>query len=540
VASIWWEIAFQIKVAVLSDGAVEESELNVAHQILAPAADIIAHVDDSWAAFSPLLESEVGGLLDFITADEPKLIRKYKDSSGELNLNSSLIVPVLITSTLATQSLDIAQLFRKAFTLAFKLIIQADGTVGDEERASYAMATQVADVRVETCRVALEHLLLAFESTEQESKVSAGGLAGAPSISKSNEKQRDPEEALREAAKELEDLIGLRPVKEEITRLANYLKVEAKRKAAGLPSGKQSLHFVFTGNPGTGKTTVARIMSKLLFGYGVLPTATLIETDRGNLVGGFLGQTAIKTKEVIGSALDGVLFIDEAYTLAPSTPHGDQFGQEAIDTILKAMEDNRDRLVVIVAGYTSNMASFLESNPGLKSRFTRFIVFPDYSPKDLCKIFLTMAEHNQYTLDPQAAANLAIICHALFIAHDRNFGNGRLVRNLFEKTLGNHADRVVAVDELTREVLTTIVADDLPYEMAGLRGKVDFTEERWLARCESCGVVHKAGIKLITKSVKCKCGSGFRVPCWSIASDGKPFGKLISVDSDEAEFQVWN
>ena len=537
-ASIWWEIALQIKIAIMADGDVEKSELRLAYEILQPAADRIALVDDTWAQFSPLLETEIGDLLDFATSDGPRLIRKYVRPGGELSVFCSPVVPVLTTATLATRSLDIVLLFKKVFTLAFKMIIQADGVVGDDERESYETARKLADLREDHCKAALEHLLPAFDTSAQETKGSTGGLSGSGSKPRTDEKQADPGAVLLEAAKELGDLIGLKPVKQEIARLANYLKVEAKRKASGLSGGKQSLHFVFTGNPGTGKTTVGRIMSKLLYGHEVLQTANLIETDRASLVGGFVGQTAIKTKEVLESALDGVLFIDEAYTLAGK---GEQdFGTEAIDTILKAMEDNRDKLVIIAAGYTKNMETFLESNPGLKSRFTRFIHFPDYTPKDLCKIFLLMASQNQYELSQDAVANLGILCHALYTSRDRNFGNGRVVRNIFEKTLGNHADRIVELDNLTWEVLTTITVDDLPYDMAGLRTKFDLSSERWLAKCESCGTVHNASLKLLAKSVKCKCGNGFRVPCWSVVADGKPFAKLITADEDDTDTSVWD
>jgi len=535
-ASAWWDVIDQVKNAILADDDVDPSELALAYDILAPAADCIADVDDSWAHFSPLLPDEIGSFIDFAKSETPRLIRAYLDSDGTLDFSSSPSMPVLITATLATGQLTAVKLYKKAIALSFKLIIQADGQVGASEQEAYELAKEMTDAREGLCQVFLENAQQAFTEGASATKGAAGELAGS-GFKDISESSLSPEAALSEATKELDSLIGLKPVKQEISRLANYLKIEAKRKASGLAAGKQALHFIFTGNPGTGKTTVGRIMSKLLFGYGVLKTPVLVETDRGNLVGGYIGQTAVKTKEVLATALDGVLFVDEAYTL--SSKGENDFGREAIDTILKAMEDNRDRLVIIAAGYTHNMANFLESNPGLKSRFTRFIEFPDYSPKDLCKIFLLLATQNQYTLTPEALANLGLLCHALYSQRDKNFGNGRVVRNLFEKTFGNHADRIVQVDELSREVLTMITADDLPYEVASLRGKLDLSNERWLSKCEGCGTVHKAVLKLIGNSVKCKCGHSFRAPIWTLITDGKPFAKFVADDLDEEELLLW-
>ena len=196
--------------------------------------------------------------------------------------------------------------------------------------------------------------------------------------------------------KELDELIGLEQVKEEVRSLANFVKIQKQREAKGLKTPKMSFHLVFTGSPGTGKTTVARIVARIYKDLGVLKKGHLVETDRSGLVANYVGQTATKTNEIVDSALNGVLFIDEAYALVPTANKNNDYGQEAISTLLKRMEDDRDKLVVIVAGYTKEMNRFIDSNPGLKSRFNRYINFPDYTSGELCEIFNMYVKKNQY------------------------------------------------------------------------------------------------------------------------------------------------
>jgi Cdc6-like AAA superfamily ATPase len=258
----------------------------------------------------------------------------------------------------------------------------------------------------------------------------------------------------------LSDLVGLDGVKQDVTSLTNYIKVRKLREAQGIKPPPMSLHLVFTGNPGTGKTTVARLLSEIYQALGLLSKGHLVETDRSGLVGGYIGQTAIQVREVVQSALGGVLFIDEAYSLS-SGQQGD-FGREAIDTLLKLMEDNRENLIVIVAGYSEPMHQFLGANPGLRSRFNKFIEFPDYSPEELYTIFTRMCAKSQYTLDPEAAKLARSLLTAQYELRTENFGNGRLVRNFFERTEFKQADRVAALDSATMAELMLIRADDLP------------------------------------------------------------------------------
>jgi SpoVK/Ycf46/Vps4 family AAA+-type ATPase len=275
--------------------------------------------------------------------------------------------------------------------------------------------------------------------------------------------------ALEEARGDLDRMIGLPGVKSEVKRLMSFLEIQLQRRQQGLRESSQSLHFVFTGNPGTGKTTVARILGKIFFGFGILKTSKFVECDRANLVAAFLGQTAIKTDEVIQSALDGLLFIDEAYALAGDAKkfgHGDSFGEEAINTLLKRMEDSRDRLIVVVAGYPAPMEAFLESNPGLKSRFTRFIRFEDYSVPDLCRIFAKMCRDAEYTLTPLACANAFLLFAVAYHQRDEKFGNARTVRNVYEMALSRQAERLSNIGgQLNKSDLVTIDSQDIPFEM---------------------------------------------------------------------------
>ena len=259
--------------------------------------------------------------------------------------------------------------------------------------------------------------------------------------------------------KELDGLIGLESVKQEVTALTNFIRIQNARSQKGLKASPITYHCVFTGNPGTGKTTVARILANIYKELGVLKKGHLVETDRAGLVAEYVGQTAVKTNKIIDSALDGVLFIDEAYSLVSGSEN--DFGKEAIATLLKRMEDNRDRLVVILAGYTEDMKRFIDSNPGLQSRFNRYIEFPDYTAEELLHIF----ESNMHKFDYQFGEGTKDALQQYFenaVAHkDANFGNGRFVRNTFEKVLERQANRLASENNLTNERLSSIEKEDL-------------------------------------------------------------------------------
>lgn len=259
---------------------------------------------------------------------------------------------------------------------------------------------------------------------------------------------------------ELLTLIGLSEVKEEVSALANFVKIQQEREKNGMKAVGLSYHCVFTGNPGTGKTTVARILAAIYKDLGILKKGHLVETDRSGLVAEYVGQTAVKTNNIIDSALDGVLFIDEAYSLVQGG--GNDYGQEAISTLLKRMEDERNRLIVILAGYSENMKRFIDSNPGLQSRFNRYIHFSDYSADELKQIFMLNVDRYQYVLEPEGEELLSKKISNATEHKDKNFGNGRYVRNLFEKTIQNQAIRLSSQPSITAEDLCKLKAEDLP------------------------------------------------------------------------------
>lgn len=333
------------------------------------------------------------------------------------------------------------------------LIARADGAITAEEGKALAAILEVKNGRRPKDEVVIS---------------GRADVSAAEKASGARERvQREKEGAvtLDAAMAALDGLIGLVPVKEDVRALANFVLIQQKRVASGLKEAPLSYHCVFTGNPGTGKTTVARILADIYRTMGIVKKGHLVEIDRSGLVGEYVGQTAVKTNKAIDAALDGVLFVDEAYTLVQG---GDRdYGAEAVATLLKRMEDDRDRLVVVLAGYTDEMRRFVDSNPGLRSRFSRVIRFPDYDADELAKIFLLMAEKSQYVCSDEVRASIRDVMQRAVERKDRNFGNGRYVRNLFERAIQRQAVRLSKLPDLTTEQLAELTLHDLGFEYEG-------------------------------------------------------------------------
>lgn len=333
---------------------------------------------------------------------------------------------------------------RQALFQFANLVIKFDGAVTPTEAAALAEFKQT---------------LYPGGSQETAADAPAKGQTDTAAAEPAEE-ELPPPRPLEELLAELDALVGLDRVKADVRQLINFLKVQRLREEQGLKSLPASRHLVFYGNPGTGKTTVARLVSQIYRTLGVLRRGHLVETDRAGLVAGYVGQTAMKVRDVTTKALGGVLFIDEAYTL--SSGGSNDFGQEAVETLLKLMEDHRDDLVVIVAGYTGKMQEFLDSNPGLRSRFNKHVHFDDYGVEQLVRIFKTFCQKADFKLTEGAEGGLASIFGVLCASRDETFGNARAARNLFEATLSKQANRLVSLPRVDRDLLSTIEAADIP------------------------------------------------------------------------------
>ncbi len=450
-----------------------------------------------------LSAGQAGAYLAESTREAANLIAAVIDSDsrhtdseldGYLDAVGPLLDPPLVTSSLKLRETGLivgAAKWLAAPSPLYELLVQADASRGTERtHRYYERAMRLAHVAASLDLMPSPAELQAIESfrmlllaalddagvrrpgqpatthpsagaphnappAEKPSAPAAAQAATAPAVAV--EVELPPARTLAQLMSELDELIGLSNVKGEVGRLTSMLQVQQLRAERGLPVIETSHHLVFTGNPGTGKTTVARLLSQIYRAVGVVTKGQLVETDRSKLVAGYVGQTALKTKDTLDASLGGMLLIDEAYALARG---GDNdFGREAIDTLVKFMEDHRDDLAIVAAGYTAEMADFIDTNPGLKSRFTRTVNFPDYTDDELAKIFLRLCDKHSYTCSDDATARVR---H--FISSEprtRGFGNARFVRNLFETAVAHQAMRIAPLPDPSTEQLSTLVADDI-------------------------------------------------------------------------------
>ena len=367
--------------------------------------------------------------------------------------------------------IDAQRSFAEQPSAMFEVLLAADGrNASAHARTYYAAAVEIAfavaaiDLHtsdaeldaIERFRGMLLGAIGTMEASRAPAEVSSTPGPAAPSIATPT--LDPPVRAIDEVLAELDDLVGLDGVKHEVKLVTNLLRVQRIRKERGLPVLDQSRHLIFTGNPGTGKTTVARLLAQIYRTLGVVERGHLVETDRAGLVAGYVGQTAPLVQARFDEADEGVLLIDEAYSLARGGER--DFGREAIDTIVKLIEDRRERIVVVMAGYPDEMEELISSNPGLRSRFPKVIHFPDYTTDELLRILDSLGDKGGYRLDPGARARARIWLDS--ITRDKGFGNGRTARNLFEHAVSTQAMRLAPVDPPTDEQLTTLVADDIP------------------------------------------------------------------------------
>lgn len=383
-------------------------------------------------------------------------IKIYKDVDNSASTSLGLDDFNTMLS-LALYKDEITEYFRMLIFRLCQLLAKLDGAITDKEKTWLKKILRMQELLEEQYTDDYGNPLPTQGKKEWIAKAEEALISIKQMDSEISDAAIEPVSA-SDALDELNELIGLAETKKEIASLSNYIQMRQKRDEMGLKSPNVSYHCVFTGNPGTGKTTVARILASIYKDLGILSSGHLVETDRSGLVAEYVGQTAVKTNKIIDEALDGVLFIDEAYSLVQGGK--EDYGKEAIATLLKRMEDDRDRLVVILAGYTNEIEEFINSNPGLRSRFNRYIHFADYTAVELYDIFCLMMKKNEYIMSDETSELLKKHLTEVVNNKPKDFGNARFVRNLFERAVQNQANRLAKEGNLTREMLKEIKSVD--------------------------------------------------------------------------------
>lgn len=414
--------------------------------------NIDGNVSSAEAAFMEDISVFTGGEESELNDDE--LREHYQNFIDENSNYENLRVPYVVYYLQEYDEENGTDYATTAKTMYFRYantIVKSDGTVSEAEKIALSNYKELLFNNPE------EEKEEAYDEVYEEVESSEDMTSKIPFKDKSSGGAKNPDELLSE----LSSKIGLDKVKNDVSQLVNFLKVQKMREEIGMSVPPVSRHLVFLGNPGTGKTTIARLVAEIYKSLGILSKGHIVETDRAGLVGHYLGETAQKVKGVVKQALGGVLFIDEAYSLTPETNWHD-YGSEAVDTLIKLMEDNRNDLIVIAAGYTDKMNKFLDSNPGLRSRFNKKIEFEDYAPGQLLQIFESFCNQNKYCLDSSASYSLLKLFSFSYENRDEKFGNGRYARNLYEMTINNQANRIVSLPRVDKNILATIEAIDIP------------------------------------------------------------------------------
>jgi SpoVK/Ycf46/Vps4 family AAA+-type ATPase len=383
-------------------------------------------------------------------------IRIYKDVSNSASTSLGLDDFNTVLS-LALYKDEVTEYFRMLIFRLCQLLAKLDGIKTEKEKTWLKQILRMQELLEEQYTDDYGNPLPTQGKREWIAK--AEEMLESIETKKENASNVFIKQTISSSLAELNELIGLTETKREIVSLSNYIQMKQKRDDMGLKSPNVSYHCVFSGNPGTGKTTVARILASIYKDLGILKSGHLIETDRSGLVAEYVGQTAIKTNKIIDEALDGVLFIDEAYSLVQGGK--EDFGKEAIATLLKRMEDDRERLVVILAGYTNEIEDFINSNPGLRSRFNRYIHFEDYTAEELFDIFCLQVKKNEYSMSENTREHLKNYLNHIVNNKHKDFGNARFVRNLFERVIQNQANRLAKKENLTKGELTEIIKEDI-------------------------------------------------------------------------------